>query len=402
MATNKLIKFGTWDQAANNTYTDDELVALAATGTGLTKQGIELGSIAYSDILNGLMRQITHTNKAFSDLVTLKANTNIDTSVSLANYQNAIELAVENIAKEVTVTKLTAAPTVGGSVITADATKSGITVSTSGLVKQIATLALTDLPSIATGTFIGNTSGSAATPTAITAANVRTAISAVPTARTVAGNALSADVTRDSLIGVSTAGFVKRSSTANTYTTASKVAISELADIGTATFLGRTDASSGAVSAITAANVLTAISGVPTSRTIAGQTLAANRSLDDILGVSSNGFVTRTAANTLTIDSTSYTPTARTIAGLDLTANRSRDNIIGITTGTGVVTRTAANTYAISTDYALDADVAKKDTTSYTGSISSADPIIWVGSETDYNTISSNGELDSSVVYIIT
>lgn len=400
MATNKLIKFGTWDQAANNTYTDDELVALAATGTGLTKQGIELGSIAYSDILNGLMRQITHTNKAFSDLVTAKANTSIDTSISLANYQNAIELAVENIAKEVTVTKLTAAPTVGVNVITADTKKSGITVNTSGLVKKIETLVLTDLPSIADATFIGNTSGSAGTPTAVTAATVLSTIGAVPTTRTVAGNALSANVTQDSITGLSATGVVKR--TGANALSAGRIALADLPQVATATFSGRTSSGTGNVETITAANVLTAISGVPTSRTIAGQTLAANRSLDDILGLSSTGFVTRTGANTLGIDSESYTPDSRTIAGLDLTANRSRDDIIGISTGTGVVTRTGANTYAISTAYALDAEVAKKDTTSYTGSISSADPIIWVGSQTDYDTIVNNTELDSSVIYIIT
>ena len=392
--TNKLIKYGTWSLGTDNTYTDDELVDLTTT----EKQGIELGSIAYSDILNGLMRQLTHTNKAFSDLVALKANADVNTGITEAAYSNIIELAIENIAKEVTITRLTSAPTSGetaasASAISADTLRSGITFSVDGLIKSVVRLQVGDLPTIATGTFLGRTATGDGTPSAILAADVLTAIGGVPTGRTIAGTALTANITRDTLIGVAAEGFVKRSATANTYTTSSTVAVSEIANIGSGTFLGRTATGSGAVSAITAANVLTAISGVSTARKIAGLTLAEDRTRDDIIGVSSNGFVTRTGVNTYGIDATSYTPTSRTIAGLSLASNRSRDDIIGIAATSGVVVKTAANTYGVSDAYALDANVA------YKVSDSPVTPTFWVGTETQYNAITPK---DSNVVYIIT
>jgi hypothetical protein len=392
--TNKLIKYGTWSLESQNTYTDDELVALNTT----QKQGIELGSIAYSDILNGLMRQLTHTNKAFSDLVVAKTDADVNTGITESVYSSRIELAIENIAKEVTITRLTSAPTSGetavsASAISGDTLRSGITFSVDGLIKSVVRLQVGDLPTIATGTFLGRTATGDGTPSAILAADVLTAIGGVPTGRTIAGTALTANITRDTLIGVSEAGFVKRGSGANAYTTSSTVAVSEIANIASGTFLGRTDANSGAVSAISAANVLTAISGVSTARTIAGLDLTADRSRDDIIGVSSNGFVTRTGVNTYGIDATSYTPTSRTIAGLSLAENRTRDAIIGITDTSGVVVKTAANTYGVSDAYALDADVA------YKVSDSPVDPTFWVGTEAQYNAITTK---DSSVVYIIT
>ena len=391
--TNKLIKYGTWSLGTDNTYTDDELVALTTT----EKQGIELGSIAYSDILNGLMRQLTHTNKAFSDLVVAKAGADVNTGITEATYSNRIELAIENIAKEVTITRLTSEPTSGETAasalaISGDTLRSGITFSVDGLIKSVVRLQVGDLPTIGTGTFLGRTASGSGTPSAISAANVRTAISAVPTGRTIAGTALTADITRDTLIGVTEAGFVKRSADDNTYTTSSTVEISELADISSGTFLGRTAANSGAVSAISAANVRTAISAVPTTREIAGLSLAENRSRDDIIGVSSNGFVTRTGVNTYGIDATSYTPTSREIAGLDLTADRSRDDIIGITDTSGVVVKTGDNTYGVSDAYALDADVA------YKVSDSPVDPTFWVGTQAQYDALTP----DSDVIYIIT
>ncbi len=392
--TNKLIKYGTWSLESQNTYTDDELVALNTT----QKQGIELGSIAYSDILNGLMRQLTHTNKAFSDLVVAKTDADVNTGITESVYSSRIELAIENIAKEVTITRLTSAPTSGetavsASAISGDTLRSGITFSVDGLIKSVVRLQVGDLPTIATGTFLGRTATGDGTPSAILAADVLTAIGGVPTGRTIAGTALTANITRDTLIGVSEAGFVKRGSGANAYTTSSTVAVSEIANIASGTFLGRTDANSGAVSAISAANVLTAISGVSTARTIAGLDLTADRSRDDIIGVSSNGFVTRTGVNTYGIDATSYTPTSRTIAGLSLAENRTRDAIIGITDTSGVVVKTAANTYGVSDAYALDADVAHKV------SDSPVDPTFWVGTEAQYDAITTK---DSGVVYIIT
>lgn len=308
--TNKLIKYGTWSLGTDNTYTDDELVALTTT----EKQGIELGSIAYSDILNGLMRQLTHTNKAFSDLVVAKAGADVNTGITEATYSNRIELAIENIAKEVTITRLTSEPTSGETAasalaISGDTLRSGITFSVDGLIKSVVRLQVGDLPTIGTGTFLGRTASGSGTPSAISAANVRTAISAVPT-----------------------------------------------------------------------------------TREIAGLSLAENRSRDDIIGVSSNGFVTRTGVNTYGIDATSYTPTSREIAGLDLTADRSRDDIIGITDTSGVVVKTGDNTYGVSDAYALDADVA------YKVSDSPVDPTFWVGTQAQYDALTP----DSDVIYIIT
>jgi hypothetical protein len=220
------------------------------------------------------MRQLTFTNKALGDLVAEKTILNIDSATtSVSAYKDGIELAIENIAKEVTVTRLVTPPVAG--------TATKITYNADGLVTAGAAIALTDFPSIASGTFIGRTAAGSGVPSAISAANVITTIGAVPTSRTVAGNALSADVTRDNLIGVSSAGFVKRSATANTYTSSSTVEISELANISSGTFLGRVAANSGAVSAL---------------------------SRDSVIGVSSNGLVRRTGANTYENDSTSYAP----------------------------------------------------------------------------------------------
>jgi len=95
MGTNKFIQYGT---GTSNTYTDQGLVDLSVGA----KEGIPVNSVAFSNILNALMRQLTFTNKAFGDLVAEKTILDIDsTTTSVSDYKNGIELAIENIAKEV-------------------------------------------------------------------------------------------------------------------------------------------------------------------------------------------------------------------------------------------------------------------------------------------------------------
>jgi hypothetical protein len=96
MGTNKFIQYGTGQ--VNNTYTDQGLVELSSGA----KEGIPINSVAFSNILNALMRQLTFTNKALGDLVAEKTSLDIDsTTTSVSDYKDGIELAIENIAKEV-------------------------------------------------------------------------------------------------------------------------------------------------------------------------------------------------------------------------------------------------------------------------------------------------------------
>lgn len=175
---NSLIYFGTLSGEEDNTLTDSELLLLSDTA----KQGIEFGTTAYSDILNGLLRQITKTNKVFGDLISLKSGQDINTTITNTQYQDRIELAIENIAKEVTVTKLAA------QITAATATK--ITFNSDGLVTGGAAIAYSDLPNVAQFNFIG---------------------------RTTSGTGSVTSITRDNVIGVSTNGYIKRTG-ANAYT----------------------------------------------------------------------------------------------------------------------------------------------------------------------------------------
>lgn len=211
--TNKLIKFSTFIGAIGtyDTYTDDALVGLA------DKQGIVYGSVAKTNILNGMLRQLTFTNKELGDLIVEKVTPDFTLETTLANgvYKGYIETAIENIAKEVTVTRLTAAPTVDSVTITADTTKSGITINTDGLVKSIVSLSYSDLPSVAQYTFLGRTESETGSVSALS---------------------------RDSLLGISTNGFIKRSDLntytvdTNTYAIASTVALKQTDSPITPTF----------------------------------------------------------------------------------------------------------------------------------------------------------------------
>lgn len=91
--TNKFIEYGT---TTSNTFTDDQLNDALV----VDKSGIAVNSIAFSNILNALMRQLTSTNKAFGDLVALNltAGNNVDSSTISSTV---IKTTIENIAKEV-------------------------------------------------------------------------------------------------------------------------------------------------------------------------------------------------------------------------------------------------------------------------------------------------------------
>jgi hypothetical protein len=95
MGTNKFIQYGT---GTSNNIDDQGLVNLSPSA----KEGIPINSVAFSNILNALMRQLTFTNKALGDLVAEKTSLDIDSATtSVSAYKDGIELAIENIAKEV-------------------------------------------------------------------------------------------------------------------------------------------------------------------------------------------------------------------------------------------------------------------------------------------------------------
>lgn len=318
--SNKLIKYAILenDTTGYDTIPDDELITLVGNGDS----GIQFGAVARSNILNGLFRQLTKTNKVFGDLVmnNYGSDITIQTSNTDEVYEGYMKKAIENISKGVAVTKAETVSFTG--------TKSGITVNSQGLVTNLVDLAYSDLPSVAQNTF-----------------------------------------------------------------------------------LGRTEASSGAVSAISAQTVLTTIGGVPTSRTLAGLDLTANRTRDALLGMSTGtGYVKRTGNNSYAVTALTYADLpsipANTFLGRLGTEGTPiaiyRDNLLGLSLN-GLVKRTGANTYGIDTNtYAVASTVALKDDTIYTGvSQQSLTPKFWVGVQADYDIISSNDEIDPTVVYII-
>ena len=88
MATNKIIKFA--DNAnITNTFTDEQLNE--AIKLAELKNGIEYGSIAYSDILNAILRQTTAITSIIGDLISQEANTNVSSSVTLEQLTTALE-----------------------------------------------------------------------------------------------------------------------------------------------------------------------------------------------------------------------------------------------------------------------------------------------------------------------
>lgn len=147
--TNKLIKYAILEEGASgyDTFTDDQLLTLASTNNN---EGIGFGAIARTNILNGIFRQLTHTNKVFGDLI--KNNYGSPITIQTANtdsaYESYMKQAIGNIAKDVSVAK----DTIGFT-----GTRSGITVNSQGLVTNVANLGINDLPSIAQNTFLGRT-----------------------------------------------------------------------------------------------------------------------------------------------------------------------------------------------------------------------------------------------------
>jgi len=269
--TNKLIQYGTWNLGTQNTYTDDELIAL----TTEEKKGILVGTIAYSNILNAIMRQMSLTTKVLGDVVADKSDADVNSGITDVVYASRMVTAIGNISKEVSVTI---------AAISISDTISGVTVNAQGLVTNLVALVANDIPTLA---------------------------------------------------------------------------ISKIDNLGDA---------------------LNA--KVPNTRTIAGLTLAANRTRDDILGISVEtlGVYRRTGANTYEIDDNVYATTDVTIAGLDLSVNRSLDDIMGISEGVGHVKRTAANTYvADESVYALKSEVVLKDSR-VVGEV-----VIWRGTQAAYD-----------------
>lgn len=285
MATNKFIKFGTWNNISENTLTDDQLVGLTPT----EKEGLVYGSYAYTNILNALLRQTTMMTSVFANLVSVKSDKNINTSITNQELSDRIEEAIENISLEVAV-KI-------ASITNSASVRSDIVINSQGLVTTFKDLAAADIPPLAISKITG----------------LQTALDAK----------------------------------------------------------------------------------APLTRTIAGLTLEANRSRDDIIGVSSNGLVKRTGANSYTVDNTAYTPQSRKIAGLTLNSDHSRDDVIGVSAN-GYLKRTGANTYTVdNSTFALSTDVVvKKQTGDIAGNI-----LIWRGTETQYNNLTIGN--DDNNIYII-
>jgi len=240
--TNKLIQYGTWNLGTDNTYTDDELIAL----TTEQKKGIVVGTIAYSNILNAVIRQTSLTTKVLGDVIALKADADINSGITPAVYATRMVTAISNIAKEVTVTI---------AAITYTGTRSGVTVNAQGLVTNVVALVANDIPSLA----IAKITGLADALDGTVASTV-----------TIAGLDLSTNRSRDDIIGISSGtGFVKRSAL-NTY-------------------------------------VIDATTYTPVARTIAGLDLTVDRSLDNIMGITTGiGHVKRIAANDYSIDTGDY------------------------------------------------------------------------------------------------
>ena len=100
--TNKFIKFATLTSDINGSYdtmTDDQLNDL--TNNDYAYDGIGFASLAKTNIINGIFRQLTFVNKEFSDLVaesiTSTATLTLDTSMDSGDYKNYIKETIQNI-----------------------------------------------------------------------------------------------------------------------------------------------------------------------------------------------------------------------------------------------------------------------------------------------------------------
>lgn len=160
MATNSLIKFAvlTADQSPDyDTLTDSELVSLVGT-TG--DDGIVYGSVAKTDILNGLFRQLTYTNKVLGDLVAEHSGQNVNTSVADSTYQANMETAIGVVAKDAVNADL---DTVLGISSLGFVKRTGV--DTLGIVSGIA---YSDLPDVASGRFLGRVAANTGDVTSLT------------------------------------------------------------------------------------------------------------------------------------------------------------------------------------------------------------------------------------------
>lgn len=441
---NNMIKFAVLESDATgyDTKTDTELVNMVGTDED---DGIIFGSIAKTDILNGLFRQLTKTNKVIGDLILNNATATditLGTQLTDSAYEGYFKTSLQNITLGVSPAIVN--PTVGGEAVLTTATKSGVTVNSQGLVTSVVSLVSTDIPALAISK--------------ITSLQTTLDAKAIKT-RKIAGLTLEADRSRDDIIGVTTNGIIKRTGD-NTYSNYTLVS---------------TDIPALAISKIT--NLQTTLDGkVPTTRTVAGTALSANITQDNITGLSTTGVIKRTGVNTLAAGDILFsdmpqvaqnTFLGRTATGTGDVSALSRDSVIGVTTN-GLIKRTGANTYSsytlvaddipdlaqskiidlendlslfaplttavgsdtldggvsldtmfdVSTNgfiirtgvdtygidgtiYAPSSQVAWKDNNGYTTVGSSDQVIFWKGTQASYDTIVANNEIDEDVIYII-
>lgn len=245
--TNKFIKYATTAGGDGfDTYSDTELYELAV------KDGIPFGAVARTNILNGLMRQLTYTNSLFNDVIASKmsSTSELNTSMIASAYKDNVISAIENIAKGVTVTL--------AGTISYTGTRSGITVNSQGLVTNLVALVESDIPSLSPSKITQDTNNRFVTDAQITSWNGRVVANTTITGGT------KTKITYDAK-GLVTGG--------------GDLILSDLPSIAQNTFLGRTDPGTGVVSAL---------------------------GRDSLLGLTSNGFVKRTGFNTYAIDTATY------------------------------------------------------------------------------------------------
>ena len=83
MATNKIVKFA--EGNVDNTFTDNELLEKDLL------DGIKFGSIAYSDILNAILRQTTAITSIIGELMTNQLGKDITSNVNLNDLSETLK-----------------------------------------------------------------------------------------------------------------------------------------------------------------------------------------------------------------------------------------------------------------------------------------------------------------------
>lgn len=83
MATNKIVKFA--EGNVDNTFTDNELLAKDLL------EGIKFGSVAYSDILNAILRQTTAITSTLGELMKNQLNKDITSDVGINDLTTALK-----------------------------------------------------------------------------------------------------------------------------------------------------------------------------------------------------------------------------------------------------------------------------------------------------------------------